>query len=353
MLRVTDIVVRLGGFSLGVDSLELEPGEYVVVLGPNGAGKTVLLETIAGLHALESGRIEFHQGAGWSDVSSWPPEKRGVGFVYQDYLLFPHLSVAGNIGFGLRSRASAAERSARVREMAALAGVEGLLPRRVGGLSGGEQQKVALARALIIRPRLLLLDEPLAALDRSARREMATEVRRLCRDLGVTALHVTHSLEEAVSLGDRVAVLAQGRLLQVAPPAQLLSRPVDRQVAELVGCENLLAGMARGMQVTVAGGPVLRTAAPAHGEVTVALRAEDLVLDVPGLPTPDSGADRFAALVESLEPGPAHWTVGVRCLQGDAVLKVFVMPPAAARLGLTLGAQVSVSVEPERVRLFG
>ena len=129
--------------------------------------------------------------------------------------------------------------------MAALTGVEELLPRRVGGLSGGEQQKVALARALAIRPRLLLLDEPLAALDRSARREMADEVRRLCRDLGVTVLHVTHSLEEAVSLGDRVAVLAEGRLLQVASPAELLSRPGDRQVAELVGCENFLAGMSQ------------------------------------------------------------------------------------------------------------
>ncbi len=292
-----------------------------------------------------------------------PPEKRGVGFVYQDYLLFPHLSVAGNIGFGLRGPSSAVERSARVQEMAALTGVEGLLSRRVGELSGGEQQKVALARALVIRPRLLLLDEPLAALDRSARREMAAEVRRLCRDLGVTVLHVTHSLEEAVSLGDRVAVLAKGRLLQVAPPAQLLSRPLDRQVAELVGCENFLAGTAAGAQVTLAGGPVLRTAAQAQGEVTVALRAEDLVLDSaldppgglagsPGAEAPDVEASRFAALVESVDPGPAHWTVSVRSLGGDAVFKVFVMPPAVARLRLAQGSRVSVSVEAERVCLF-
>lgn len=133
---------------------------------------------------------------------------------------------------------------------------------------------------------------------------------------------------------------------------------MDRQVAELVGCENFLAGTATGMQVTVAGGPVLRTAAQAQGEVTVALRAEDLTLGLPGEPVgpPDPGAldaeaNRFAALVESVEPGPAHWTVGVRYLQGDAVFKIFVMPPLVARLGLAPGVQVSVNVDPERIRL--
>jgi molybdate/tungstate transport system ATP-binding protein len=387
MLRLTGLVVDLGRFALRVDSLELASGEYLVVLGPNGAGKTVLLETIAGLHRAKSGRVEFRDvGAGgpapgaaaatpagmatataadggWADVTAWPPEKRQVGFVYQDYLLFPHLSVSDNIGFGLKGRVPVAGRPARVREAAALTGVEGLLKRRVEGLSGGEQQKVALARACAIQPRLLLLDEPLAALDRTARRDMADEVKGLCRELGVTVLHVTHSLDEAVSLGDRVAVLAAGRLLQVGRPEELFRAPVDKQVAELTGCENLLAGYSDGRSVTISGGPVLAldpdAAGSLSGPVTVALRAEDLVLEAAAASPAGGRANVFAALVRTIEPGPAHWTVKVQYVSSDGspepapgcVLSVFVMPPELARLSLAPGAVVDVSVDPARVIL--
>ncbi len=367
-----------------MDSLELAPGEYLVILGPNGAGKTVLLETIAGLHPVEKGCIEFREasteperpGDGWTDVTAWPPEKRQVGFVYQDYLLFPHLSVSDNIGFGLKGRVPAAARADRVREASKLTGVEGLLGRRVVGLSGGEQQKVALARALAIRPRLLLLDEPLAALDRSARRDIADEVRRLCRELGVTVLHVTHSLDEAVALGDRVAVLAGGSLLQIGSPEELLRAPANRRVAELMGCENLLEGSLVGSTVAIAGGPTLAVDGNGEGEiageVVVALRAEDLLLQAPSALDASSGAESpaprpnlFAALVESIEPGPAHWTVKVR-YTGEAhaspagadpshaparTFTIFVMPPELSRLGLTLGAPVHVHAEPQRVRI--
>ncbi len=369
MLRLTGVAVGLGGFGLQLDSLELTPGEYLVILGPNGAGKTVLLETIAGLHSVKSGRVEF-LGAGqdgaatgpaavWQDVTDWPPEERRLGFVYQDYLLFPHLPVGNNIGFGLKGRVPAAERAGRVREMAALTGVAGLLERKVSGLSGGEQQKVALARALAIRPRLLLLDEPLAALDRSARREMANEVKGLCGRLGVTVLHVTHNLDEAVSLGDRVAVLAGGRLLQAGTPEEVLRAPRSRRVAELVGCENLLEGTATGAGVAVTGGPTLTLGAALGsglpGPVVVALRAEDLVLEAAG--TAAAGRPNlFPTLVESVEPGPAHWSVKARYL-GEAagraeaapLFTVFVLPPEVARLALAPGAPVQVWVDPRRV----
>ena len=370
MLRLTGVAVDLGGFALRVESLELTSGEYLVVLGPNGAGKTVLLETIAGLHAVKSGRVEFRDagtgaapgaaaggrasrtppiadagapGGGWIDVTAWPPEKRQVGFVYQDYLLFPHLSVAGNIGFGLTGRVPAGDRPDRVREAAALTGVEGLLKRRVGGLSGGE------------------LDEPLAAMDRTARRDMADEVKDLCRVLGVTVLHVTHSLDEAVSLGDRVAVLAAGRLLQVGRPEELLRAPVDKEVAELTGCENLLAGNADGRSVTIPGGPDLVVEPGAgggfRGPVTVALRAEDLVLEAPAASPADERPNVFPVLIQTIEPGPAHWTVKTRYVgnhgsvapDAGCVLSVFVMPPQLARLGMTPGAVVNLSVDPGRV----
>ncbi len=374
MLRLTGIVVHVGDFGLQLDSLELVPGEYLVILGPNGAGKTVLLETIAGLHPVNAGRVEFlaagqnvagHDGnkaegpAFWQDVTAWPPEERRLGFVYQDYLLFPHLSVGANIGFGLKGGVPAAHRSGRVQEVAALTGVEGLLERRVSGLSGGEQQKVALARALAIRPRLLLLDEPLAALDRSARREMASEVKRLCGRLGVTVLHVTHNLEEAVSLGDRVAVLAGGRLLQAGVPEEVLRAPASRRVAELVGCENLFEGTATSADVAVTGGPTLAfetvLGGSAPGPAVVALRAEDLVLEAPETATAGR-LNLFPALVESVEPGPAHWTVRARYLGGTAgsaesaaLFTVFVLPPEVARLALAPGATVRVWVDPRRV----
>jgi ABC-type Fe3+/spermidine/putrescine transport system ATPase subunit len=371
MLRLSDLAVQLGGFVLQVDSLELAPGEYLVILGPNGAGKTVLLETVAGLHPVLRGRVELRDageaaagdpGAGWTDVTAWPPEKRQVGFVYQDYLLFPHLSVSDNIGFGLKNRVPADARAGRVREAAALTGVEALLGRRVAGLSGGEQQKVALARALAIRPRLLLLDEPLAALDRCARREMADEVRRLCGEVGVTVLHVTHGLDEAVSLGHRLAVLAGGRLLQIGSPEDLLRSPASRQVAELVGCENLLEGFLTGSTVAITGGPTLlvhRGSEPEiAGEVTVALRAEDLALFAASDPgSPAVRPNLFPAVLETVDPGPAHWTVKVRHAGEDPsnapaqTFTIFIMPPELARLGLAPASPVRVYVEPQRVRI--
>jgi ABC-type Fe3+/spermidine/putrescine transport system ATPase subunit len=388
VLRLSDIAVDVGGFSLRVGSLEMERGEYLMVLGPNGAGKTVLLETVAGLHPVLDGRVEFLLGSPgsdeaceWTDVTTWPPERREVGFVYQDYLLFPHLSVGGNIGFGLKGRVPTDAQADRVREAAALTGVEGLLGRRVAGLSGGEQQKVALARALAIRPRLLLLDEPLAALDRSARRDMAEEVKRLCRELRVTVIHVTHSLDEAVVLGDRIAVLAEGRLLQTGPPAEVLRAPESRRVAELVGCENLLDGALEGVVVSIDGGPTLMLDAGSGGasidpstgsgagravaRVTVALRAEDLMILPPlsaGAPRPS--ANVFPALVETLQPGPAHWTLTARYVgatlgaaaedearRPSSVFKVFVLPPDLSRLGLAPGSPVELHVEPARVRI--
>ena len=392
MLRLSNVVVEAGAFVLRPGPFEVPAGEYLVILGPNGAGKTMLLETIAGLHAVKSGRVEFRDvpavdrtshapnssSAGdyaWTDVSAWAPERRGVGFVYQDYLLFPHLSVEGNIGFGLRSRLAAGERSERVREVATLTGVEALLRRKIAGLSGGEQQRVALARALAIRPRLLLLDEPLAALDITARRSVAQEVKGLCRRLGVTVLHVTHSLDEAMSLGDRVAVIDCGRLLQVDAPEAVLRAPACRQVAVLTGAENLLEGTISGDKVTVVGGPSFAFGrAPDLAEVrtregsavAVVLRAADLVLRPAGgaaLGASDgigaaaaAAREWFPARVEAVEPGAAHWAVRVGCTGGGAPqappgysLAVFVMPPEVIRLGLVPGVAVEVGIDPERV----
>lgn len=230
MIRIEGLRVRAGGFRLAIDELTVATGEYLMVLGPTASGKTMLLEAIAGLRRLEAGRVWF----GSAEVTEEPPERRRVGLVYQDYALFPHLTVEENIGFGLGRR----DRE-RVTELASLLGIRQLLTRYPEGLSGGEQQRVALARALAVEPELLLLDEPLSALDGPTRLELQRELKRLHGDLGATVVQVTHDLDEATSLGDRMAVLIAGQLRQVGSPDEVIRLPADAQVAALVGIGNI------------------------------------------------------------------------------------------------------------------
>jgi len=252
VIRLDGLRVRAGDFSLAIDDLSISAGEYAIVFGPTAAGKTVLLETVAGLRGPREGRIWF----GEREVTAEPPERRGAGLVYQDYVLFPHLTVAENITFGRVRRPAppgrpAGERIAvgrgrradrpEVRELAALLGIEGLLKRYPEGLSGGEQQRVALARALATRPEVLLLDEPLSALDGPTRLELRRELKRLHEGLGATVLHVTHDLDEALALGQKVAVLIGGELRQVGTPEGVARSPVDVAVARLVKSANLFA----------------------------------------------------------------------------------------------------------------
>jgi len=267
-LQVRDLWVDLKEFHLKEIELDVAAGEYFVVLGPTGGGKTVLLETIAG-------HFEAHRGSILMDgehITKAPPEHRGIGFVYQDYALFPHLDVSENIAFGLNLRrnlggllrsicvsdhrpsqpgkgAGQSERDDRARtvtqcvaRMARLLSIDHLLHRSPGTLSGGEQQRVALARALVVEPRLLLLDEPLSALDPETREGLQQELDRIHRELGTTTVHVTHDFEEAVALGDRIAVVHQGRVVQVGTPEDIFRRPANEFVARFVGVRNIFEG---------------------------------------------------------------------------------------------------------------
>ena len=234
----------------GVD-LDVRDGSTLALLGPSGSGKSTLLRIIAGLEQPDSGVVHI---AG-EDVTGWPVHRRDVGFVFQDQALFPHLDVAGNVGFGLRmAGAGRAERRRAVAESLELVGLAGHEDRDPATLSGGEAQRVALARALAPRPRVLLLDEPLAALDQLLRERLLIELRRLFDALGVTVVAVTHDPTEAGTLGQRVAVLLDGRIAQVGDPGEVFSRPASAAVAGLVGQRNVVAGVRSGGEVRCAWG---------------------------------------------------------------------------------------------------
>jgi len=231
-------------------NLRIEAGEIFFLLGPSGCGKTTLLRSIAGFYVPEEGRILL----GSEDVTHMPPHLRNTGMMFQSYALWPHLTVAQNVAFGLEERKMPrAEIDRRVEEALASVKMEGYGGRRIHQLSGGQQQRIALARALVVRPRCLLLDEPLSNLDAKLRLEMRAEIRRICKESGLTAVYVTHDQKEALSIADRMAVLEGGSIRQVGKPVEIYRSPVSRFVADFMGETNFIDGRVRtaGEKVTV------------------------------------------------------------------------------------------------------
>lgn len=236
MLELENLWFHVGDFALRDLTLKVDKGQYLCLVGPTGAGKTMLLECIVGIHRPTRGSIRV---AG-RDVTNLPPEARNIGYVPQDYALFPHLSTFENVAYGLRERGlRGAAVAQRVHEVARLLGIEHLLDRSTLHLSGGERQRTALARALVLGCELLLLDESLSALDVVTSRELARQIAELHRRLGLTIVHVTHDFEEAFLLGSHIAICDRGRLLQVGPLEEVFSRPKSRSVAEFLGIPNI------------------------------------------------------------------------------------------------------------------
>lgn len=239
MIQIKNLCVDLGDFLLQDINLSVAEGEYFIILGPTGAGKTVLLESIAGLYLVKSGEIWLRG----KEVTQLEPEKRSISIVYQDHALFPHLSVKDNIVFGLKLRKrTRQETEAALDWVAELLGISHLLERKPNTLSGGERQKVALARALSIKPQVLLLDEPLSTLDPETREGVQKELRQLHNRLKVTTIHVTHDFEEAIALGDHIAVLGKGCIKQVGTPEQIFHQPNSEFVARFAMARNIFAG---------------------------------------------------------------------------------------------------------------
>ena len=281
MIRAEQLTFNIGDFTLRQFDLEVESGKYFVLLGPPGSGKTIFLECLCGLKTIESGRIILDD----KDVTELEPRSRGIGYVPQDYALFPHLSVAENIEFGLKvARLPRDTITSRVAATAGLLDIANLLNRRIAGLSGGEKQRTALARAIVMEPRLLLLDEPVCALDEGTRQRICALLHKIQRKLSLTVIHVSHSIEEAFSVADHAAILHNGELQQVGPLQQLLRKPKNEFIARFMRCENIFDACAvlstsdeSRTEITVAG--VQLSASDRHsGNCKVMMRPENITL---------------------------------------------------------------------------
>ena len=272
-LSLEGIDVTLDGASIVRDvSFDVPSGERLALVGPSGSGKSTLLRVAAGLQRPSGGRVFL----GGRDVTSVPAHRRRIGLVFQDAVLFPHRDVVGNVGFGpLVAGLGDAERAARVAEALALVGLAGTEERDVSTLSGGEAQRVALARALAPRPDVLLLDEPLGALDGPLRQRLQDDLRMLFERLSLTVVHVTHDVGEAFAIGDRVAILREGRLAQVAAPDELWARPADDWVARFLGMRNVVRD---GDRATVTRAEAVRVMAGGDGAVVVAAERDGPVV---------------------------------------------------------------------------
>ncbi|HET8540237.1 MAG TPA: ABC transporter ATP-binding protein [Anaeromyxobacter sp.] len=336
-------------------TLPLDGRRVTVLFGPSGAGKTTVLRALAGLDRPEAGRIAF-DGEVWLDTAagvSLPPQRRRAGLLAQEAALFPHLDVAANVGYAL-ARASRAERDARVRELAARLRIEPLLARRPAELSGGERQRVGLARALAARPRLLLLDEPLSALDAPTREALRGELRAFLEEAAVPSIVVTHDRAEALALGDRMLVLVGGTIRQTGPVHEVFSAPADVEVARTVGTENVLPGriVARegGLAVVDSGGLLLTGVDPggASAEAYVCVRAEEIVLeDAPGHRS--SARNLLDATVISLAQEGALVRVALDCV--GATLVALVTRRSAETLALAPGRAVAAAIKAPSVRI--
>ena len=358
-LRIRRLTKKFGEFTALADiSLDVLEGEFVCFLGPSGCGKTTLLRAIAGLDIQTAGTVE-QAGA---DISALPPSERDFGIVFQSYALFPNMTVARNVAYGLESqRRSRAEVRDRVRELLELVGLPDQGDKYPAQLSGGQQQRIALARAIAMSPGLLLLDEPLSALDAKVRARLRYEVKALQRRLGVTTIMVTHDQEEALTMADRIVVMNHGVIEQVGAPAEIYREPASVFVADFIGTMNFLAAEVTGDAPAGsggirAGGLVLACDTSSHGggeRVTAAIRPEDIVLlggAGAGDATGTDGGTGFDATVEYVEFLGSFARVR---LDGAGERLLMDLPIAQLqRHNVAVGGTVRVAVPPDAVRIY-
>ncbi len=327
-------------------SVNIAENEFFTLLGPSGCGKTTLLRIIAGFEPPTMGAISL----GGNDISRLPPNKRPVNTVFQNYALFPHMSVSNNIAFGLEMLGKPkGEIKSTVDEMLRLVRMEELKSRRTSEISGGQQQRVALARALAPHPEVLLLDEPLSALDLKLRKEMQIELKRLQHETGITFIFVTHDQEEALTMSDRVAVMSNGEILQVGSPREIYERPAERFVAGFIGESNFLDGELKGQSLTLKAGGRFDVQVPEgvrDGMVSVLIRPEHAA--------PRNGAaegNDLAATVDSVVYSGESTTAHLRLSTGEAFKARMPNQPGVGD-GLQEGASVALAINPGAVTVL-
>jgi|WetSurMetagenome_2_1015567.scaffolds.fasta_scaffold116054_2 ABC-type sugar transport system ATPase subunit len=350
MIEIKNLSIHMGDFFLKNLNLTIQDKEYFVLLGPSGAGKTVFLECLAGLHNIKNGEI-------WIDdqnVTGSSPEERNVGYVPQDYVLFPFLNVAENIQFGLkRQKYTKTGIRERMMKLADILGIDHLLKRGIQNLSGGEKQRVALARALATNPRILLLDEPLSALDVQTSTYLRMELRRIHQELGVTTIHVTHNHLEAEELADRMAIISRGEIVQVGNPRDIFFNPQNEAVADFIGspnildcssCRQLVPGL---IEVDCSGMPVVVP----HDEnniMKIAISPRDIyVSDV--LP-PGPSVNRYKGSISGIDINTTIAKLVVKT--GFNEIKAEIPASLAQEMGLVTGKEVYLILKLRRLRVL-
>jgi ABC-type Fe3+/spermidine/putrescine transport system ATPase subunit len=322
-------------------SLNFASGAMTAILGPSGCGKTTLLRSIAGFISLDAGRICFGQ----EEVTQLPPQKRGTAMVFQNYALWPHMTIFENVAYGLKLQRVPPDEIRRrvlaVLELVEIANVGEVESRKPGALSGGQQQRVALARALVVEPKVLLMDEPLSNLDAKVRQRLRGELRRLQRRVGITAIYVTHDQEEALALADTVVLMDQGRVVQTGTPQAIYLQPATAFAAEFLGVSNQLEGVAADGRIAVVGQTV-PYAGPVRGAATLIFRASDAQFADPAGTAPPDHLLLEGQLEESLFLG-AHYRHYIRL--GDTLVMVDSAAPRPA-------GPVRLALSPDRVQVY-
>lgn len=334
MIRLNNVSKKFLDFQLKNISLEIRPGEYFVILGPSGAGKTLILELLAGLIKPDEGKIEG-------------VDNQKVALIYQDYMLFPHLNVRENICYGLELRKVPSEvQEAKLKEIVEELKIEHLLHREVTGLSGGEKQRVAIARALILRPEVLLLDEPTAALDHGARRQVQHLFARLHRHYQQTFVHVTHDFEEALALGERIALLFKGEIVQQGEPQEVFRSPVSREVADFLGYKNVFSGKISNHLMTI-NGLAIFTPVKEAGRAHLAIKSNEIIISREKLNS--SARNSFQGRIKDIFPRLTTIEVVVDV---GVELAVDITSQSFQEMNLKKGDDVFVTFKTTSVRVF-
>ena len=347
MIKIENLSKKWGSFSLKKISFNVKKGEYFVILGPTGSGKTLLLETIAGFHKIDDGRLLIDG----KDITNLTPNERKIGFVYQDYMLFPNMSIWDNIAYGLRVlKEDERKIEERVKQLADMLSISHILHRYPLNLSGGEQQRVAIARALAIQPQILLLDEPLSALDEMLRMRIIKDLKKINREERVTMIHVTHSRQDAILLADRIAVIKDGRILQIGKTEEVFRKPKNKFIAEFVGVENLFRGIAKrtdGLTVFKIDDIEIYSSMNLEGDIYASIRPEDIIISDKKIKS--SARNCIPGIIKEMIDMGSVIRVIVDC---GIPFMVNITHEAAREMKLSLGKKIWLIFKAQNVNLF-